>query len=233
MALCKAGVVLMCATPRDDAHLRVMPPKLEGHVILQNPFPRSFTSRIHRYSHQKAAFAISRLTRSTDPRFIHIWCSAAFLESHDERVRESEKRQGPRWIRRGSPRHRLRNAVAVPGAPSPGTPVWGGKRFLVWNAVTCCNKCLSILKKCLQSLQFTIVSYRHRGTLSFALCQLFQLPQCSVLWNPIQLDSKQYIILLRRWSSKKLQVWRYTVYSSTACQSCTNLSNWALTGSWW
>lgn len=73
-------------------------------------------------------------------------------------------------------------------APQCGTG-WhlGGERFMVFQCVSRTFTEFSMLEQL-----FTIVYME----VSFALCQLFQLPQCCAL-EPLQTASKQYSILFR------------------------------------
>lgn len=118
------------------------------------------------------------------------------LESRDKKIprrfREDLKmlRVSPRptlntsWISKASASQRRGRAGRTkswhPSVAQGGT--WeahgwhmGGKRFMVFQCVSRTFMEFSMLEQL-----FTIVYME----VSFALCQLFQLPQCCVLWNP-------------------------------------------------
>ena len=206
-------------------YLRVMRPKFEAYVMLQNPFPRSFTSMIHHpswYSHRNSGSVRNHQhTMWLDSRFMDhaVLHSSPMLESRDKKIprrfrEDSEKiwrcrefRQGPLWIRRGSPRRQLRNVVAVPGAPSPGTPVW--------HRVALGRREVHGVSMCFTDFH----GVQHAGTIVYnclhggILRTLSIVPAAAMLCalEPLQTASKQYSILFRLWSSKIWQVWRCTL----------------------
>lgn len=222
-------------------YLRVMRPKFEAYVMLQNPFPRSFTSMIHHpswYSHRNSGSVRNHQhTMWLDSRFIDhaVLHSSPMLESRDKKIprrfrEDSEKiwrcwefRQGPLWIRRGSPRRQLRNVVAVPGAPSPGTPVWhrvalgrhmdgtwearGSWCFNVFHGLSwssaCWNNCLQLFTWRYPSHFVNCSSCRN------AVCFGTPTNSFKAVQHPVQ------AVILKDLAGMK-------VYSSAACQGFTN-----------